>query len=379
MKVKGIKLVLIANTYWYLYNFRSSLIQKMLDLRYEIHLLAAPDNYEDQFTKHKDLHIHHLQNLERPSTNIIQEIRSIKEISRILDAIKPQLVLSHTVKPNIYCNLFRHKDVIKIGFITGLGSPFIQDGFLKKLLVRLYKRVLKNMNITYCENQEDLEFLQKIQPASTIRYIAGTGVNTDFYRQEKSLSTEPFTFVFSGRLIRDKGIMELLTAFKRVRDENTRLIIMGDLDRQNPSALIASEIALLNESGAEIYSHQKDVRPHINSSTVFVLPSYREGLSRSLLEAMSMSRPIITTKVPGCQELIEEGQNGFLVPAQNIEALTDVMRHSKTLSEATLIDMGNRSRQIILEKYHEEKIHDEIISSIREVLTIEAQHSTYNS
>lgn len=311
--------------------------------------------------------------LKRTGINPLVDIMTLLQLACLIRKVKPQAVLAYTIKPVIYGGIAAALCNIRsiYSMITGLGYAFMKPSSLKLRLINilvklLYLVSLKNSQKVFFLNPDDMELfiaLKIVQPKQAV-LINGTGVDVDYY-PFIALSNEP-VFLMIARLLADKGVRVYAAAAEKVKQAfpQTRFLLAGDLD-PNPSAIRRTELRNWQKSGAiEYLGYLQDVRPAIAESSVYVLPSYyREGTPRTVLEAMSMGRPVITTDAPGCRETVQEGRNGFLVPVRNVTALVKAMKNF--INEPELITkMGQQSRQIVVEKYDVKKVNKLILETM---------------
>lgn len=309
-----------------------------------------------------------LQRLAPRSRNGFSDIACLNELSRIYRDIKPDLIVHFTIKPNIFGGIAASRIGIPyIAVITGLGYTFLHGGWRNQRLVPwLYKQGLGRAAATIFYNTGDRELFRQrgIIPVYAGVRINGSGVDMQHFTQQAipQINTEGVRFLYLGRILRDKGLMELFAACKTLKKRGIpfHLTIAGSLEAMNPEvidqATFLAEVDAVNsinnqqnakEKAIEYIPEVADVRPLLAKCHAFVLPSYREGLSIAGAEALATGRPMVVTDVPGCTELISSGKNpnGLLVKARNIPSLVKAMEQICQLDQTQLQTMGNRSRQ----------------------------------
>ena len=312
-------------------------------------------------------------NLERTGLNPLKDLRSFILIKANLRELKPDVVLAYTIKPVIYGSLAARSAGVPhiFSMITGLGYSFMAGGIKQKLVnkivSKLYRVGLAGNEKVFFQNPDDLRLFcnQKLLDESgKAILINGSGVDIDYFSEALPCGTEP-VFLLIGRLLKDKGISEFIEAARMLKRKYPRVLfrIVGPFD-SNPAAFKPAEISTWQKEGiVEYLGEVADVRPVISSCSVYVLPSYREGMPRTVLEAMAMGRPIVTTDAPGCRETVEAGQNGFLVPVKDAGALANAME--RFILEPDLIQkMGKRGREIAEEKYDVRKVNAVIMKAM---------------
>lgn len=312
--------------------------------------------------------------LDRTGTSVFADMRSVRYLRKLFQKAQPDLVLSYTVKPVIYGSLAaRSVGVPKVAsIITGLGYTFgnssIKQRMIGSVTRQLYKYAMRANTVVFFQNPDDMRlFIEQrlIDDAKKAVLINGSGVDLRYYKQVPVV-TDPPTFLLIGRLIRDKGIFEYVEAARKVRSKypNVRFHLVGPFDT-NPSAISRSTIEKWQSEGiVDYFGEASDVRPYIAGASVYVLPSYREGTPRTVLEAMAMGRPIITTDAPGCRETVVDGRNGFLVPVGDVHSLVEAMEQF-ILRPQLIEEMGAESVRIAREKYDVHKVNEVILRSLQ--------------
>jgi glycosyltransferase involved in cell wall biosynthesis len=359
------KIVITANSSWYVYNFRSSLISMLRDQGHEIHIVAPPDDYCDRL-KAVGCHYHPIE-MNTQSTSLLTELRILRSFWRVYKTIKADLILSFTIKNNIYSSLIgRVLDLPVIPNISGLGQVFDRGALLRKLIVVLYRIAFHRSAIVFFQNEEDrtLFISNGLVCHENSERLPGSGVDLERFRQvplplaRLAASPQPgkpcfwpARFILSARLIREKGVVEFAEALRslRARGLPAHGILMGFIDLPGPSVIDRAAISEWESEGLmEFLGATDDVRTNIANADCVVLPSYyREGVPRSLLEAAAMGRPIITTDHPGCRDVVDNGENGYLVPPRNTQALSAAMAQILSLSPEERALMGTKSRKKI--------------------------------
>ena len=361
------KIMIVAGLGSSLIRFRGDLIKSWLGLGYDV-VAAAPGREVEQQLKELGVPYYSIP-LKRTSLNPLADLALTCSLIRIIKKEKPAYLFLYTVKPVIYGSLaaLLNRKVKVYSMITGLGYVFSgkpgKRTFLETLVTWLYGFALKRNKLVFFQNPDDCNaFINlKIVTADKALQINGSGVNVDYFKPV-NLPIGPPAFLLIARLLREKGIAEFMEAARVIKTKypETRFSMVGWSFDENPSAISATQVEQwLDEGFVEIYGETDDVRPYIAAASVYVLPSYREGTPRTVLEAMAMGRPIITTDVPGCRETVVDGLNGFLVPVRDSEALVKAME--RFIKEPELItQMGAESHRIAEEKYDVHKVNNVI-------------------
>lgn len=367
------RVVLTSNTSFSLYNFRKSLMQKLREENFEVHAVAPEDEYSPLLKE--EFFFHPLVHLDRKGTNPLKDFLLLREYLRLYRKIKPNLVISYTIKPNIYSSLScRMLKIHTISVVTGLGYVFTNEGLLKFLVQFLYKIALSKNRYVVFQNQGYLSKIYNFFIPSSSIVIPGSGVNVDYFNPKycsKERTRNKTVFLFIGRFLKHKGLFELISASERLWQEtkNFEVWLLGSSDKGNPASVSEKELECFKKMPfLRLIAFTKDVRFHLCKADCIVLPTYYgEGVPRSLLEAMSMEKPIITTDIPGCRELVVEG-NGLLVNPRDVENLYEKMREFLTLNQEEKKEMGKKGRELVLRKYDEKIIIEKYLELINEIL-----------
>lgn len=355
-----------------LVNFRGVLLREMVACGHEVYTCAPEVSTEVGAALSEFGVTYYPVTLDRTGLNPIRDLLSIKSLVALFRSIKPDIFLGYTIKPVIYGSIAARIAGVPAIFsmITGLGYSFSGDslkskfvgvvaGFLYRLAVKFNKHV-------FFQNPDDLALFQKkgfFRDIGQAVLINGSGVDIDEYFPVAYPSSVSFLLI--ARLIRDKGIYEYANASRRVREKypDMKFRLAGWID-QNPCAIEERDLQAWQETGdIEFVGRLTDVRPALADCFVYVLPSYREGTPRTVLEAMAMGRPIITTDVPGCRETVRQGVNGYLVPVRDVDSLVEAME--TCIEQPDLVkQMGQASRKIAEEKYDVRKVNATILKAM---------------
>ena len=368
------KHILIITSYGpSLINFRLPLIKKLLSRGYKVSIASPKDRFSNNLQKELiELGVNiNIFSLSRKGLNFFKECKTILEIYKIIQNSKPNVVISYTAKPVIYTGLVLKcfKGVSYYPLITGLGYAFIdrdsiKHKILKYLIIKLYRESLKSSVKIIFQNQDDQSLFYKlkiIMKKKLSNIVNGSGVDLNAYPLS-SLPSKP-VFLMISRLLVDKGVREYVGAAKIVlsRFSNVTFQLAGGLD-ENPSCITAQELqSWINEGNIEYLGEIKSVQSILKSCRYYVLPSYREGTPRSILEALSTGRPVITTDVPGCRETVVHEKNGLLVPAKDPVALANAMIRLLKEKDETIKKMVQESYLIAKDKYEINKVNQSML------------------
>lgn len=367
------RVVVVAGFASSLVNFRGPLLKAMVDRGHEV-VACAPGNPTDVVTSLTKMGVTYQEIfLERTGTNPVHDLRTLFGLMKLFERLRPDCALLYTIKPVIYGSLaasYAHVPRV-FSMITGLGYTF-GDLSIKQRLIglpvqKLYHIALTKNNAVFFQNPDDRELFMKkglIAGPEQAVLINGSGVDLTYY-QEAPPVTDKISFLLIARLIHDKGIYEYVEAARRVKRCYPDLVfrLLGPFD-SNPSAISRTTVEQWQEEGViEYLGKTKDVRPYIADCSVYVLPSYREGTPRTVLEAMAMGRPVVTTDAPGCRETVIDGKNGYLVPVKNVDELVRALECF--ISRPELISgMGQEGRRIAVEKYDVRKVNETILRTM---------------
>lgn len=360
------KLVLILPKSRDIVNLRAELISLIISKGFEVVTIAPENEYKNES---EELGVKFITvNMNKNSTNILHDLKYLANISRIIRKEKPSIVLNYTIKPNIYGSIAsKINNVNKIySIVTGLGYIYTTNDkktkILRQIINSLYKVAFSWNNKVFFQNNDDLdEFIKnKILKANKCVLVNGSGVNMTRF----SITELPknVSFLMIARILKNKGILEYFQAARSVKDKYPEVTfnLVGALEKSQDALTYADIKPYIDDGSIKYHGETKDVRPYISAATVYVLPSYREGTPRTVLEAMSMGRPIITTDAPGCRETVVDGLNGFLVPVKDSIALAEMMGWFIT-NKAAILKMGKASHQLCRDKFDVCKVNKVIL------------------
>lgn len=370
------RICIIGNQAFSLLNFRGPLIVEMVTKGIEVFGLA-PDYDEDTRAAVRALGAVPVNySLSRTGMNPLRDAADMLRLAFLLHELKPDITLCYFIKPVIYGTLAAWLSRVprRFALIPGLGyafTPSTKSESLKRRLLRdivlvLYKAALRRADKVFFQNEDDRALFIDARAVSAEQStrLNGTGVDLDKWQPAPPV-TKPVTFLLAARLLREKGILEFVEAARKVKikHRDVRFVLLGGLD-SNPGALSYDTIETWVAEGIiEWPGHVPDVRPWLACASVYVLPSYREGVPRSTQEAMALARPIITTDVPGCRETVIDGENGFLVPLRDINSLISAME--RFIQQPEIIErMGRSSRLIAEERFDVRKINQIIMKEM---------------
>ena len=360
------KILIFANLDMGLYNFRKELLETLLQKGYEVYIsLPMGPRVKDM----QEMGCHYIETpVDRRGMNPVADLKLFFKYRKILKEVQPDVVLTYTVKPNIYGGLAcRMAKVPYLSNITGLGSAVHNGGVVAKILMMLYRLSAKYASCLFFQNSQNLEFFKEQKAiAENHVLLPGSGVNIHDYTYEQyPPKEEPLSFLFIGRLMRDKGVGELVEAARNIRKDYPEITfdLVGFCEEEYKETFDQ-----LNEGNVvNALGQQQNVREFIKNHSATVLPSYHEGTANVLLESASSGRPCIASKIPGCMEIIDDGATGYVFEAKNAKALEDALREFIGLSYEERKQMGVLGRLKMEREYDRKIIIDHYLREIGKV------------
>jgi glycosyltransferase involved in cell wall biosynthesis len=362
------KVAIVLNTSWNIYNFRMNFVKTLLGAGYEVHTIAPHDNYT--YLLEEAGCIHHDVKMDSRGANPIKDIALTFELWGIYRKLRPDIILHYTIKPNVYGTLAA--SILKIPTINnvcGLGTVFLKNNLVSAIAIFLYKVAFRFPKRVFFQNPDDLAlFLNKnLVPAKAADLLPGSGIDLCRFQPMEFRRNESFTFLLISRLISDKGILEYIDAVKKLKKKgvNARFQLLGAKDPEHKRGIQLPVIEDWIKSGTiEYLGTTDDVRKFINRADCIVLPSYREGTPRTLLEAASSSKPIVATDVPGCHHVVEDRYNGLLCKLKSADDLAAKMEEMLSLDNATLKKFGENGRKKIEFEFDEKLVITKYLQEI---------------
>ncbi|MGL5053347.1 MAG: glycosyltransferase family 4 protein [Cetobacterium sp.] len=358
--MKKLKIFFTANVLWDIYIFRYGVIKSLIEDGHEVVVVAPRDSRID-FPK--ELKIKHIEiDLSLRGVNPIKDFKLFLQLKKIYKIEQPDIVFHYTIKPNIYGTLAAKIENVKnVAVLTGLGYSFVEGGIVSKIAKILYSFSLKYANEVWVLNEDDKNTIvfENILESKKIFILPGEGVDVDRFTSRKRVENSKIVFLMVARAFYDKGVREYVEAAKITKEKgfSVEFWFLGALGGDSRNGIDKVVMDQYEQEGILKYlGHRKDVEEVINSSDCVILPSYREGVSKVLMEAASMEKPIIATNVTGCKEIVEDGKNGFLVKVKNVEDLADKIQKFIELSFEEKKEMGKNGRIKILQEFDEKKI-----------------------
>lgn len=364
-------ILVTVNTTWNIYNFRLGLINKLKEYGYRV-VVLTPTDYYVKYLKIKKIEFQHIS-INPKGVNPIEDLILFKNYFFAIKKIQPDIVLSYTIKPNIYASIAcKFLKIPVVNNVSGLGTLFIKRSIFSRIAMLLYRFAFNNSSWLFFQNEFDKNLFVKLRLVHEQRtsVLYGSGVDLERFNCIRQTNLG-LRFLFVGRLIGDKGIREFIEAANKLSKTNPLLefLIVGEIGYRNRTSIPRAQLEKwLKNPQIKFLGKQDDMEQVYRSVDIIVLPSYREGLSKSLIEASAMRLPIITTNVPGCKEVVEEGRNGFLCKVKEANDLLEKMDKMIQLTEKQRLDMGNYSREKAEKEFDEKIVIKEYINKINDIL-----------
>ena len=364
------KVAFVANTCWNIYNFRRGLVHDFLSNGDEVIVLAPEDDY---FVKLSGWGVRVIITpLEGTGANPIKDLIYLKKLLSVFKTEKPDVVLSFTIKANIYSSIAgKLASVPTVCNVSGLGTVFLVTGVAGRIAMLLYKVAFRFSSFIFFQNDEDKAlFTSHIQiNDSKTDTLPGSGIDLEKFRPLKFRDDNITRFVMISRVIIEKGVREYAQAASNfVSNENVSFTLIGKFDEKHARSIEKSELDhWINSGWIQYFAHSDNIPDVVSKHDAVVLPSYREGTSRTLLEGAAMGRPLIASNVPGCREVVKDGYNGFLCEVKNAQSLTDKLNLFLSLNRSEREQLASNSRMLVEETYDERIVIDMYNAVIRRI------------
>lgn len=362
------KIAISINTSWNIFNFRLGLIKTLQKNGHRVVAVAPGDPYVN-LLENEGVECFPIS-LNSKGTSAIEDLKLVNSYYKAFKKIKPDVILSYTIKPNIYGNYAaKILGIPVINNVSGLGTVFINKNLATLIVSALYRTAFRNSNWIFFQNAEDQNLFHKKKLVNKTKtsLIPGSGVNLEKFKLNRT-KNKGKKVLFVGRLIGDKGIREFIEAGKILHQKypDVKFNMVGEFGYNNKTAVTKEEFdAWLSLPQFHYLGKVDNMQEVLTDADIMVLPSYREGLSKSLIEACAMKLPIVTTNVPGCREVVENGINGLLCQARNSNDLALKIKDIIEISEENRLQMGESSRKIAIEKFDEKIVIQEYLDRIR--------------
>jgi galacturonosyltransferase len=359
------KVLLIANHPKYVYNLRRELIEELIKKGYSVGICCPYGKEVDYFISLGCVFFN--SKLDRHGKNIFTELKLKKEYGKVMDSFTPDIVLLYTIKPNVYAGLDASKrNIPSIANVTGLGSPFQNDGLLKKILIRMYRITFKKINTVVFQNEENKKFfyLNKIKINNSI-LLPGSGINLEHFKYLEYKYNNITKFIFISRVMKEKGINEFILVAEKIllSYQNVEFHVAGFIDGDYQKIISEKE-----SQGIITYHGMVDnIQELLKKVDCVILPSYHEGMSNVLLEASASGRVSIASNIPGCKEIIEDGVTGFLCKPKDEDSLFESVEKYLSLNYEVRKKMGLASREKVSQYFDRQIVVKKYVERIEEI------------
>ncbi|HKI60827.1 MAG TPA: glycosyltransferase family 4 protein [Mariprofundaceae bacterium] len=368
------RLIIISNTSWNLFNFRLPLMAHLREAGFDVVAAAPHDEYSAAVEAAGFRYIELPMN--NKGTNPLEDLGLMLRLSRIFRAEKPDVILTYTAKPNIYGALIAGlMSISVIPNISGLGNVFIRKSPVTGIVKFLYRLALRFSGCVFFQNQDDVDLFVELGLVERIRAkrIPGSGINTSTYAPVSDMKQKHAgcIFLLVARMLWDKGVGEFVEAARLVKKSHpeARFQLLGFLDVENPQAIAREQMQQwVDEGVVEYLGVSDDVKSHMLAANCIVLPSYREGLPRTMLEGASLGKPLIATDVPGCRDVIEDRVTGFLCELKNCSDLAEKMEKMIHLPPTERATMGELGREKVIREFDEKIVLDAYMRVVRQAI-----------
>lgn len=370
--MKSKKVVICSNYAWTVFNFRMPLIRRLRREGYIVEVITQFDGYEERIATEVDK-IHNLF-ISRKGMNPFVDLVTFCDLFLKFRALKPDVALLFTIKPVIYgmfaCRVLR---ITGVPTLTGLGTIFIRESLATRLVERMYQLAFDACSLVFFQNSDDSRLFieRKLVRQESCRLSPGSGVDLVAFPAKVLTNKPEITFLLIARMLWDKGVKEFIEAATIVkkRHPHVRFQLLGPLGVENRTAIPADQVARWQDDGViEYLGETDDVARVIEKACCVVLPSYREGTSRVLLESAAMCRPLIASDVPGCREVVDDGVNGFLCKPKDVFSLTEKMESMINLPFCDRVSMGQKGRQKIKSEFSEDIVCTLYLDAMKSIM-----------
>lgn len=367
------RVLLSVNTAWNAWNFRMGLIEAIMKRGHQVVVAAPIDRYAERLAQSGCGFIDFP--MDSNGTHPGRDLQLLLRYLMLFRTQGPVAYLGYTIKPNIYGSIAaRLAGIPVINNIGGLGASFIDHSMVTRVARLLYKIALRRSTRVFFQNADDQQLFidAGLTDAALTDLLPGSGIRPGDYNSTPLATREPsnFRFLLVGRMLINKGVVEYVDAARTIRQKipGARFQLLGPVNEANPNGVSSAAIAAWEAEGViEYLGAADDVRPYIDSADCVVLPSYREGVPRTLLEAAAMARPIIATRVPGCTDVVEEGVNGLLCQARDPVDLTEKMMAMIALPLAERARMGWAGRRKVEREFDEALVINKYLNVIGDI------------
>lgn len=370
--VTFMKVAIVLNTSWNIFNFRLGLIKALISNGNKVIAIAPRDNYSDKLVA-TGCEFHDLV-MDSKGLNPYRDMRLVFELRTIYKKTQPDVILHYTIKPNIYGTIAAGLlGIPSINNVSGLGTVFLWNRPIKLLATAMYKIAFSFTDFVFFQNKEDKKLFEQLVrlEENKVGLLPGSGINIEAFKPLDHKRQQPFKFLMIARLIMDKGVHEYIKAAEILKKQkvDASFQLLGATDFEHKRGIPKEEVDRWIEEGFIDYlGVTDDVSEIISGSDAVVLPSYREGTPKTLLEGGAMEKPLVTTDVPGCNNVVQDGFNGFLCKVKDPIDLAKKMKTLYELSDDEYIKMAKNSRKVINQRFDEKIVIKKYLDKIQEIV-----------
>ncbi len=362
------RVAIVINTSWNIFNFRMGLIKAIQTEGHTVIAIAPKDEYSELLMQEGCEYFPVL--MENSGTNPFKDFSLTYQLYKAYKKCQPDVVLHYTIKPNIYGALAANMlKLPAINNVSGLGTVFLKQGVTSRVARQMYRLSFRYPKMVFFQNDEDRQlFLDlKLVKSKITALLPGSGVNTQKFKPTARANHKHFQFLVISRLLIDKGIYEYIDAIKILKERGVTATfqLLGAPDPTHTRGIPLSDLESWQKNKLISYLGTTDnVLPYLQEADCVVLPSYREGTPKTLLEAASTGKPIVTTDVPGCRHVVKHGQNGYLCKVKDAKDLADKMENMLLLQDRERAEFGKNSREMAIEIFDERIVIDKYVKAI---------------
>lgn len=364
------RIAIVINTSWNIYNFRMGIIRALLENQQEVICIAPKDDFSYKLEEAGCKFVPLI--MQNKGSNPLKDYDLMKQLKAIYQQEKLDVILHYTIKPNIYGTIAAYKLGIPcVNNVSGLGTVFIRKNIVSTIAKRLYKYSFKKATKIFFQNEDDRRLFvkNKLVNNSITDLLPGSGIDLEKFKFQKFQKGDPFVFLVISRILVDKGIVEYLQAAKKLKQKGLKAEFQIIGFKDSSSLGVTEEVfnQYIEDGSVKYLGTTSDIASFIKKSDCIVLPSYREGTPRALLEGAVMGKPLIATDVPGCREVVFHEFNGYTCQVKDSQDLADKMEAMYDLSAQELSNFGQHSRLLVEEKFDEKIVINKYIEAIEEV------------
>ena len=365
-------ILMTVNAAWNIWNFRRPLVEALQADGHRVTVLAPPDDAVKDLER-LGCRVQPLE-MSVKGLNPLEDVRLQRRFARIFRETRPDAVLSYTIKNNVFgARAAKSVGVPFLPNVTGLGTAFLSGKLLQTVTEQLYRRSFAGLPAVFFQNEDDrgLFLERRLVTADQAQLLPGSGIDLDRFAPSPMPAPDaPPVFLMIARLLRDKGVMEFVEAARQIktRHPKARFQLLGSVGSENRSAIDRSTLdGWVAEGVVEYLGTAPDVRPAIAAASCVVLPSYREGAPRTLIEAAAMARPVIATDVPGCRAVVDNGVSGFLCAVRSADSLSAAMERFLALPPDAQREMGAAGRSKMTREYDQALVVDAYRAALTQI------------